>query len=179
MPNTLDDFIQTIVDAGPAPVLPISGVKRCHILLAEAQKPIGGIAYNDQYYSYVMAYADEASAQRGAERLLVKGEQVILTTNSRQLILWVLEPNAQKVDAIPTLPMKEVTRCHVQLPDMPKPVGAVIHHDSYYSYVMAYADEAAAHRGARRLKQKGNKVLLTTTPRRLILWVQEPEAQKA
>ncbi|NEQ96555.1 MAG: hypothetical protein F6K30_07505 [Cyanothece sp. SIO2G6] len=179
MPNTLDDFIQTIIDSEPTPVLPISGVKRCHILLPDTPKPIGGVAYGDQYYSYVMAYAEEAAAQRGAARLVSKGEKVLLTTNARQLILWVMEPNAQKADALPILPMREVKRCHVSVPDLPKPIAAVVHNDKYYSYLMAYADKAAAQRGAQRLLKKGDQVLLTTTPRRLILWVHEPEAQKA
>ncbi|MEB3233044.1 MAG: hypothetical protein VKJ64_18715 [Leptolyngbyaceae bacterium] len=180
MPNTLEDFIQTIINSDPAPILPISEVKRCHLLIPDSQKPIDGIFYDENYYSYVMAYDEEAAAQRGAERLTSKGDQILLTSDSnQQLVLWVMEPTAKKVDELLILPMQEVKRCHVQVPDMPKPIGAVSYNGCYYSYVMAYAEEDAAHRGAQRLIQKGNEVLLTTTPRRLILWVQEPDAQKA
>lgn len=81
-------------------------------------------------------------------------------------------------DSIPIQAMKDVRRCHVTIPDMDKPVGAVFYNNSYYSYVMAYTKKDAAHRGAHRLSQKGNRVLLTRTPRGLILWVAEPDAQR-
>ena len=79
---------------------------------------------------------------------------------------------------LPTVPMPSLQRCHILVPDEPKPMGAVVYNAGYYSYVMAYTNEAAAQRGARRLLQKGNRVVLTTTPRRLILWVLEPDAKR-
>ena len=81
-------------------------------------------------------------------------------------------------DTIPVLPLKELKRCHITVPGFAKPVGAVFHNNFYYSYVMNYSDDDAAQRGAKRLAQKGNKVILTRAPRRLILWVAEPDAQR-
>lgn len=82
-------------------------------------------------------------------------------------------------ETFPVLPLKSLKRCHITIPGFAKPVGALFHNNSYYSCVMAYTEEDAAQRGARRLSKKGNKVLLTRAPRRLILWVAEPDAQRA
>ena len=97
MSNTLDDFIQDIADFDTVPILPMRGMKRCHILLPDMPKPLGAIFHNNCYYSYVMAYTEEEAAHRGASRLTKKGNRVILTKVPRGLILWVAEPDAQRV----------------------------------------------------------------------------------
>ena len=97
MSNTLDDFIQDISDFDTVPVLQIKDLKRCHILVPDGAKPMGAVFHNNCYYSYVMAYSAEDAAQRGATRLSKKGNKVILTRTPRGLILWVAEPDAQRV----------------------------------------------------------------------------------
>ncbi|NET09547.1 MAG: hypothetical protein F6K09_19905 [Merismopedia sp. SIO2A8] len=97
MSNTLDDFIQDISEVETIPVLEMRDVKRCHILVPDVAKPIGAVFHHNRYYSYVMAYADESAAHRGAQRLMKKGNQVLLTKAPRRLVLWVLEPDAKRV----------------------------------------------------------------------------------
>jgi len=97
MSHTLDDFIETISEHDTPPILPIKSLKRCHILTPDLSKPMGAVVYKDGYYSYVMSYTKKDAAQRGARRLLQKGNKVVLTTAPRRLILWVLEPDAKRV----------------------------------------------------------------------------------
>lgn len=97
MSNTLDDFIQDISDFDTVPILPIKTLKRCHILLPENSRPVGAVFHHNCYYSYVMAYTVDAAAQRGASRLTEKGHKALLTRAPRGLILWVAEPDAQRV----------------------------------------------------------------------------------
>jgi len=69
--------------------------------------------------------------------------------------------------------------CHVYLPGLPKPVGAIAYGGRYYSCVRFYTDFDSAQRGAQRLIERGNPILLTQVPKGLILWVFEPDAQVA
>jgi hypothetical protein len=69
--------------------------------------------------------------------------------------------------------------CHIYLPDMPKPVGAIAYSGQFYSCVRLYTDNAAAQRGAQRLLERGNRVILTRVPKGLVLWVSEPDARLA
>jgi hypothetical protein len=79
------------------PVLSPKQVKRCHIVLPDDPKPTGAIIYGNRYYAYVRAFPSQDAAERGAQRLLAKGNQVVLTTTHKGLVLWVLEPEAQPV----------------------------------------------------------------------------------
>ena len=97
MQNTLNDFIEEISDFDSIPIQPIKDLRRCHIVVPEIEKPVGAVFYNNSYYSYIMAYTDDAAAHRGAHRLNKKGNRVLLTRTPRGLILWVAEPDAQRV----------------------------------------------------------------------------------
>ncbi|MGF1499098.1 MAG: hypothetical protein ACFB8W_20065 [Elainellaceae cyanobacterium] len=78
----------------------------------------------------------------------------------------------------PIFAQKALDRCHVIVPDMSKPIGAVIYDGQFYSYVKLFRDLDAAQRGARRLAQKGNKVILTRVRKGLVLWVLELDARQ-
>ncbi len=77
------------------------------------------------------------------------------------------------------LNLKNVGRCHITLPDDPKPIAAVIHNNRYYAYVKLFTDTDSAERAIARLQEKGNKVVLTQTRRGLVVWVLEPDAHLA
>lgn len=79
----------------------------------------------------------------------------------------------------PIIDRKSVRSCHIQLPDTPKPVGAIVYHGQFYGYVRFYSDLEAAGRACNRLQQKGNPIVLTQVPKGLILWVLEPDAKLA
>jgi hypothetical protein len=70
-------------------------------------------------------------------------------------------------------------RCHATLPDVSKPVGAVLFQSRIYTYAKFFLVRAAAVRGANRMLHKGNTVVLTEVPEGLVLWIYKPEAQQA
>ncbi|UBF23632.1 hypothetical protein K9N68_17810 [Kovacikia minuta CCNUW1] len=72
-----------------------------------------------------------------------------------------------------------VKTCHISLPDMPKPVGAIAYDNRFYSYVKFYPTLEAAQRASDRMKKLGNLFILTRVPKGLVLWVFEPDAQLA
>jgi hypothetical protein len=85
-----------VLDPNQTPlILDQKSAPRCHILLPGMNKPTGAIFYRKQFYSYVKSFPTQEAALRGAERLLAKGNAVILTRVAKGLILWVLEPDAQ------------------------------------------------------------------------------------
>lgn len=82
-----------------------------------------------------------------------------------------MEPN------IPLLPQRLVKCCHVQLPDTPKPTSAIVYQGRFYAYVKRFPTLEAAQRGAQRLVQRGNAVVLTQIPKGAVVWVLELDAQ--
>jgi hypothetical protein len=69
--------------------------------------------------------------------------------------------------------------CHIYLPDLPKPVGAIAIGNQLFSFVRFYPTLEAAQRGCDRLTQRGNQAVLTQIPKGLVLWVLEPDARLA
>lgn len=86
---------QAIALSHPIPVLDGKTVKNCHVTLPDVPKPTSAIWYANRFYGFVRAYTDIAAAQRAAERLIKRGNPVVLTRVRRGLILWVFEPDAQ------------------------------------------------------------------------------------
>ena len=82
-------------------------------------------------------------------------------------------PGASKI-----LHRNSVKTCHIVLPDTPKPIGAIAYDNKLYSFVKAYPIQAVAERAVDRLIQHGNQVVLTETPKGLVLWVFEPDAKR-
>jgi hypothetical protein len=76
-------------------ILEQKAVKRCHIYLPDTPKPVSAILYKGQFYSYVKFFPSSEAAQRAAERLILRGNPVILTRIAKGLVLWVLELEAQ------------------------------------------------------------------------------------
>lgn len=74
---------------------------------------------------------------------------------------------------------KDVSTCHIVLPDDPQPISAIRYHSRFYSYLKFYPAIEPAQRAAKRLMVKGEAVILTQIPKGLILWVFEPDAQLA
>jgi hypothetical protein len=79
----------------------------------------------------------------------------------------------------PIFPQRLVDRCHVILPDMVQPIGAIVFEGQYYAYVKFFSTVESAQRAAERLMEKGNAVIITRIPKGLVLWVHEPEAEPA
>ncbi len=83
------------------------------------------------------------------------------------------------ITSVPLLNSKAVVNCHILVPDLPKPVGAIAYEGQFYSYFRCYPDVDAVQRAAARLIARGDLILLTQVRRGLILWVFEPDAQLA
>jgi hypothetical protein len=92
--DSLSSESQAQVQPGPAPIFSQKLVERCHVILPDSPKPTGAIVYEGQYYVYVKFFANADGAQRGASRLISKGNAVILTRAPKGLVLWVHEPEA-------------------------------------------------------------------------------------
>lgn len=67
--------------------------------------------------------------------------------------------------------------CHIRLPDVSKPVAAIVHNQGLYSFVKLYPTLEAATLASRRLLSRGNPVVLTQVPKGWVVWVLEPDAQ--
>lgn len=83
------------------------------------------------------------------------------------------------VASIPILNRKSVINCHIMVPDLPKPVGAIAYGGKFYSYFRCYPDVESVQRAAARLIARGDLILLTQVRKGLVLWVFEPDAQLA
>lgn len=81
------------------------------------------------------------------------------------------------MEPTPIFSQKLVDRCHVILPDTPRPTSAIYYDGQYYAYVKCYPTLEAARRKAEMMSQRGNTVLLTRIPKGLVLWVMEPDAK--
>ncbi|QYO62668.1 hypothetical protein [Leptolyngbya sp. 7M] len=96
--------------------------------------------------------------------------QISLASSSSQLPIPPMEPT-------PIFSQKLVDRCHILLPDTPKPTSAIYYEGQYYAYVKFFPTVETARQKAALLAQRGNSVLLTRVPKGLVLWVYEPDAQ--
>ncbi|MGA7937906.1 MAG: hypothetical protein WCA35_30435 [Kovacikia sp.] len=95
MVSNLDTFVQKSSAAISDMILDRDSIQTCHISLPDMSKPVGAIAYNEQFYSYVKFYPTVEAAQRPSERMLKRGNTIVLTRIPKGLVLWVLEPDAQ------------------------------------------------------------------------------------
>lgn len=69
--------------------------------------------------------------------------------------------------------------CHITVPDLPSPIGAIQYQENFYSYFRCFSSLEAAQRAAKRLMSSGNIVVLTQVPKGLVLWIFESDAQRA
>ena len=77
------------------------------------------------------------------------------------------------------LDQRLVRRCHIQLPDLSKPMSAIYYQGRFYSYVRFFTSLEAAQKAAERLVARGNTVVFTQVAKGLVLWVLEVEAELA
>lgn len=95
MANNLRAMLSPNPSPNAALILDHKQVRTCHVVLPDVSKPVGAIAFNNQFYSYVKFYPTLESAQRASERMAKLGNRVVLTTIPKGLVLWVFEPDAQ------------------------------------------------------------------------------------
>lgn len=81
------------------------------------------------------------------------------------------------VEPTPIFAQKLVDRCHVLLPDVPRPTSAICYEGQFYTYVKFFPTVETARQKAELMAHRGNTVVLTRVPKGLVLWVLEPDAQ--
>jgi hypothetical protein len=87
--------------------------------------------------------------------------------------------NEDPLEPTPIFVQKLVERCHITLPDTPKPTSAICYEGQFYAYVRFFPTVEAARQKAELMVRRGNAVLLTRVPKGLVLWVRELDAQLA
>lgn len=70
----------------------------CQILVPDLDKPLTGIAYNEQFHSLLRMVRDEAQAMELAQKLERKGNSTIITVSAYGYSVWVLEPEARSIE---------------------------------------------------------------------------------
>lgn len=81
------------------------------------------------------------------------------------------------MEPTPIFAQKLVDRCHIALPDTPKPTSAIFYEGRYYAYVKFFPNVETARQKADLMAKRGNSVILTRVPKGLVLWVLEPDAE--
>lgn len=93
--NNLGTVAQSNSSSNPPRILQTKVFKTCHIYLPDMPKPVGAIAYQGYFYSYVKFFPTLEAAQRAYERLVSRGNRAVLTQVAKGLVLWVLELDAK------------------------------------------------------------------------------------
>ncbi len=75
-------------------VLDVKTVKRCHARVPDLDRPVPAIAYHKMFYSFVKSFPNMQVAQQAAQRLIARGDSVILTHVATGVVLWAWEPDA-------------------------------------------------------------------------------------
>ena len=70
----------------------------CQIVVPDLDKPLTGIAYNEQFHSLLRMVRDEAQAIELAQKLERKGNSTIITISAYGYSVWVFEPEARLIE---------------------------------------------------------------------------------
>ena len=70
----------------------------CQILVPDLDKPLTGIAYNEQFHSLLRIVRDEAQAIELAQKLERNGSSTVITISTYGYSVWVFEPEAQSIE---------------------------------------------------------------------------------
>ena len=70
----------------------------CQILVPDLDKPLTGIAYNEQLHSLLRIVRDEAQAIELAQKLERRGNSTVITISAYGYSVWVFEPEARAVE---------------------------------------------------------------------------------
>ena len=172
-----------------------SEYRRCQIWVPDLTDHLAAINVGDKYYSLLKVVPDEQKAVEIAERLVLRGDNVVLTSTPKGIAIWVWEAkaylkSAPKTSEDPASPPPESANsansaildrsqyqpCKFRVPDVKKPLGGINVDGKYYSFLKNVPDRDKATQIALRLSNKGDKVLLTQTRKGYLIWVLEPDA---
>lgn len=66
----------------------------CQIKVPDLDKPLTGVTYKQRFYSLLRIVREETQATELAQRLVLKGNDVLITRSAYGRSVWVLEPEA-------------------------------------------------------------------------------------
>ena len=168
-----------------------SEYSRCQIWVPDLTDPLAAINVGDKYYSLLKVVPDEQKAVEIAERLVKRGDNVVLTATPKGCAIWVWEaqahlkstqkpsePASSPTDPAnyPILDRSQYQPCKIKVPDVKKPLAAIEVSGKYYSFFKNFPDRDKALNIAEQLSSEGDKVLLTQTRKGYMIWVFEPDA---
>ncbi|MGK7904310.1 MAG: hypothetical protein AB4352_23445 [Hormoscilla sp.] len=168
-----------------------SEYRRCQVWVPDLTDPLAAINVGDKYYSLLKVVPDEQKAVELAEKLVKRGDSVMLTAIPKGYAIWVWEAKAflksvQKSSASASPPTKEANSpildrsqyqpCKISVPDVKKPLAAIEVSGKYYSFFKNVPDREKALKIAEQLTNEGDKVFLTQTRKGYLIWVLEPDA---
>ncbi len=76
-------------------VQPLRKVRRCHIQVADQERPLPGVYWRGSFYSFLKHFSDEQKLKAAAQRLLAQGEWLLVTTTAKGSAIWVREEGAE------------------------------------------------------------------------------------
>lgn len=169
-----------------------SQYKRCRIRVPDLPEPLPAIQVDDKYYSLLKVVPDRQKALTIAERLIDRGDAIVIVKTPKGDAIWVWESDAYLLEASSgnspaANPPVELTnyqilephqykRCHVRVPDLEKRLAALKVDDLYYSFFKVLPDRENAEQVISQLQNKGDRLVVTQTPKGYAIWVLEPEA---
>jgi hypothetical protein len=167
--------------------------RSCHIQVPDDSQRLAAIYVNEKYYSFFKLVKDRQKTLQVAARLVYRGGEVVITQTVKGDALWLYEPDAQTE----TLPREtpsvsqqvfdsglwrilessqEYQVCQIRVPDVAKPLEAIVVDRKYYGFMRRVHSKDAAIDFAERLAKKGNESMITRSDRNCAIWVLEPDA---
>lgn len=168
-----------------------SEYRRCQIWVPDLTDPLAAINVGDKYYSLLKVVPDEQKAVELAERLVKRGDNVVLTATAKGYAIWVWEAQAylksvhkfsqpaspeKELANFPILDRSQYQPCKIMVPDVKKPLGGINVDGKYYSFLKNVPDREKALKIAEQLTNEGDEILLTQTRKGYLIWVLEPDA---
>jgi hypothetical protein len=89
-----------------------------------------------------------------------------------------ISPNSTATQYILLTQRQQYKPCHLRLPDEPVPMAGVTFQEEFYSFFKVVTTLERAHQFVDRLAERGNRAIITTTPKGFVLWVYEAKAQQ-
>lgn len=156
----------------------------CHIQTPDVEARVAAIELDGKYYSFFRVEANQSAALKLASRLQQRGDVPIVTQIPKGYAIWVLEPDARRVSASTASykilqEQNQYRLCYIRVPDLEKPLAAILFEGKYYSSFRTIEDLQPAQQIIQKLSHRGDKIVVTKTADGFGIWVLEPDATLA
>ncbi len=163
----------------------------CHIQVPDQERRLAAVRVDGRYYSFFKTAKEQAQAIAIANRLAARGDASVITKTAKGYALWIWEvdakpapsrqtgasPQIQTPDLCTLLSSKtEYQSCHIRVPDLDRPLAAVLVNGQYYSLFKVARERQQALELAARLGKRGNPTVITSVAQGEAVWVLEPDA---